>query len=175
MSANLGLGRGRRLACVFACAGFASCGGSSPMPTAQPSPSPTAPKFDAVFVGSTPAPGGVLLLSPPNDTPVALSVTFSVTVPQGQAGYYAWTTAIQAAHPVGSGYIVPVVTSAAQFVTLAAGTQTITFTSFHTTNAICSGGSSPPASLSLDIEVRGAAPDPVLGKKFDVTHGLKCQ
>ena len=156
---------------------ISACGSS---PSAPPAPVTLPQSFDVQLVSSAPAAGGTLELAPPNDTPVSLSVTFSVTVPPAQAGTYFWTTAVQAPQPPGTGFVVPVVTTTPfQEVTLGAGTQTLSMTTFHTTNAVCySPTDMPPVSTSLDIEIKtlaavGAAP--FFGKKFPVTFALRCR
>lgn len=144
--------------------------------------SPVGPQtFDVSFVGSSPSPGGTLLLAAPNDTPVSLSITLSVGVPAAQAGTYNWNTAVQAVQPPGSP-VVPVVTSAFQPVTLAAGVQNIMLTQFHTTNAICyDAARSARVSTSVDIDVRvpsagvGQQGNQVLGKQFNVAYTLQCR
>jgi len=83
--------------------------GSSPAAPVAPAASP--PTFDVLLVSSVPATGGTLDLASPNDTPVSLSVIFSVTVPPGQAGTCFWTTAVQAPQAPGTGFVVPVVTT----------------------------------------------------------------
>ena len=156
---------------------LAACG-SDPVTPPAPSPSPVA--FDVQLASSVPAAGGTLELASPNDTPVALAVTFSVTVPPSQAGAYFWTTAVQAGQPPNTGFIVPVVTTRPFVpVTLSAGTQNVSFGEFHTTNAVCSNANSrPTVSTSLDIEIKtlasfGAAP--FFGKRFPVTFALRCR
>jgi hypothetical protein len=143
--------------------------------------SPVGPQtFDVSFVDSSPAPGGTLQLVPPNNTPVALSITFSVSVPAAQAGTYNWNTAVQA-QPPGSP-VVPIVTSAFHPVTLAAGVQNIMLTQFHTTNAICyDADRSAKVSTSVDIDVRLPSAgvlqmgSQVLGKRFNVAYTLQCR
>lgn len=170
----------RRLVASAAATLALACGGSSGSGPAPASPSGPL-SFDATFASSSPAPGGTLLLGAPNDTPVSLSVTFSVSVPVGKAGSYNWNTAVQAVQPPDSP-IVPVVTSAFRPVNLAAGIQTVTLSDFHTTNAICYDRSrSASASTTLDIDVRtpsagvGQAGAQVLGKQFSVVYVLQCK
>jgi len=157
--------------------GLAACG-SGPAAPSAPVPSPSS--FDVLLVNSAPPAGATLELARPNDTPVSLSVIFSVTVPPSQAGNYFWTTAMQAPQPPGTGFVVPVVTTSPfQPVTLVAGTQNVTMQTFHTTNAVCYAANEMPAmSTSLDIEIKtlasyGAAP--FFGKKFPVTFALHCR
>lgn len=158
---------------AFGCGG--NSGGMAPT-------SPMGPQtFDVSFGSSSPAAGGTLLLAAPNDTPVMLSITLSVSAPAAQAGTYNWNTVVQAVQPPGSP-IVPVVTSGFQAVTLAAGVQNITLTQFHTTNAICSDPDrSARVSTSVDIDVRlpsagvGQQGNQVLGKQFNVTYALQCR
>jgi hypothetical protein len=136
--------------------------------------------FDVSYVRSAPAAGGTLLLRGPNDSPVSLSVTFSVAVPSGQQGTYQWNTALQAGHPVGTGFVVPVVNTGFQQVTVGSGVQEITLTRFRTTNAVCVDARSPSVTLSLDVDVRkgdaslGQQAPQVLGKQFGVTWTLEC-
>jgi hypothetical protein len=158
-----------------------SCGGSSGSPAAAPTPPIWPPDFDVTFGGSSPPPGGTLVLTPPNNTPVALSVTFSVSVPLSYAGTVNWNTAVQAVQPLGW-TIVPVVTSAFRPVTLAPGVHTLTLTDFHTTNAICYNlDESARVSTSLDIDVRDPSAgvrqrgSQLLGKRFEVAYTLECQ
>jgi len=158
-----------------------ACGGgySSPPPTAPPSSQPSA--FDVSFVGSTPAPGSPLRLSGPNDTPVALSVTFSVSVPAGRQGAHQWNTAVQAEQPAGTGFFVPIATTAFRSVTLEAGVHELVVSDFHTTNAICIDLRRPTQTLGLDIDVRAAGASlgqggpQVLGKRFEVTWPVECE
>ncbi len=157
--------------------GLEACG-SAPAPPSAPVTSP--PTFDVHFVSSTPPAGATLDLASPNNTPVALSITFSVTVPPSQAGNYFWTTAVQAPQPPGTGFVVPVVTTSPfQPVTLGAGTQNITVQTFHTTNAVCyTPKDMPGMSTSLDIEIKALASfgaTPFFGKVFPVTFGLRCR
>lgn len=164
------------VACTAGCGGtYEDGGGLTPITPAGPQ------SFDVTFVRSAPAAGGTLMLSGPNDTPVSLSVTFSVAVPSGQQGTYQWNTALQAAHPVGTGFVVPVVNTAFQRVTLGTGVQEVTITGFRTTNAICIDPRTPAATLTLDVDVRTGdaslqqqAPQ-VLGKQFNVTYALQCE
>ncbi len=123
----------------------------------------------------------MLDLASPNDTPVSLSVTFSVTVPPGQAGDYLWVTAVQTINlypPID--YPVPVVTtSPIQVVTLAVGTQIVTMARFHTTNGLCDRVPVHPiqvgSSASLDIQLKTATSlTPFFGKQFPTTFGLRC-
>jgi hypothetical protein len=119
-------------------------------------------------------------LASPNDTPVSLSVSFSVTVPPGDAGDYLWITAVQTLNLYGVDYLVPVVTtSPVQVVTLAAGTQTVTMGTFHTTNGLCDQVRAHPVlvgtSTSLDVQLKTAtALTPFFGKRFPTTFGLRC-
>jgi hypothetical protein len=136
--------------------------------------------FDVQLASSVPAGGGTLELASPNDTPVPLTVSFSVTVPPAQAGAYFWTTAVQAGQPPGTGFVTPVVTTRPfEPVTLAAGTQNVSFAAFHTTNAVCYTASDrPPMSTSLDIELKTTASfgaPAFFGKKFPVTFVLHCR
>ena len=157
--------------------GLDACGSAPAAPSAPVTPPPV---FDVELVSSVPPAGATLDIASPNDTPVALSVTFAVTVPPGQAGNYFWTTAVQASQPPGSGFVVPVVTTSPfQPVTLVAGTQSITMQAFHTTNAVCySARDSPSMSTSLDIEIKSRASfgaTPFYGKVFPATFGLRCR
>jgi hypothetical protein len=118
-----------------------------------------------------------LLLARTNNEPVSLSVTFSVSVPEGQGGTYSWNTAVQADFPP----VVPVVTTAFRPVTLVPGVQNVTITQFHTTNAFCTNPLSARASSSLDVDIRAATASlaqggaQVLGKQFNVSFALQCQ
>jgi len=157
--------------------GLDACGSA---PAAPSAPGPTPVTFDVQLVSSAPPAGATLDLASPNDTPVSLSVTFSVTVPPSQPGNYFWTTAVQAPQPPGTGFVVPVVTtSPLQPVTLVAGTQSITMQAFHTTNAVCYTANDRPAmSTSLDIEIKTLASfgaTPFFGKKFPATFALRCR
>lgn len=145
---------------------------------AEPPHSPGGPtSFDVTLVSSVPAAGGTLILARTNNEPVALSVTFSVSVPISAAGSYNWNTAVQADYPP----VVPVVTTAFQAVTLAPGVQTVTITQFHTTNAYCGNPLAARASSSIDVDVRAATASlaqggaQVLGKRFDVSFALQCR
>ena len=167
-----------RMACsaglTAALTAISACGSSAAAP---PTPVASPPSFDVQLVSSVPAAGGTLDLASPNDTPVSLTVNFSVTVPPAQAGTYYWITAVRAGQPPGTGFVVPVVTTRPfESVTLAAGTQNVSTPMFHTTNAICYTPLNPPMSTSLDIEIKtlvGATP--FFGKRFPVTFVLRCR
>ena len=121
-----------------------------------------------------------LELASPNDTPVSLALRFSVTVPPGRAGNYFWTVAVQAAQPPGAGFVVPVVTTRAfEPVALIEGTNTVSLSDFHTTNAVCSTASDrPDMSTSLDMDIRTVASpggQAFFGKRFPVTFVLHCR
>jgi len=155
----------------------AACGSDSSVPSAPTQPS--TPTFDVQLAGSTPSSGATLDVASPNDTPVSLSVTFSVTVPPGEAGDYLWITAVQTNNLYGVDYLVPVVTtSPTQVVRLAAGTQTVTMAAFHTTNALCDGVPVHPflvgTSTSLDVQLKTATFAPFFGKRFATVFGLRC-
>ena len=157
--------------------GLDACGSA---PAAPSAPVVSPPTFDVQLVSSAPPAGATLDLASPNNTPVSLSVSFSVTVPPSQAGNYFWTTAVQAAQPPGTGFVVPVVTTSPfQPVTLVAGTQNITMQAFHTTNAVCyTANDMPGVSTSLDIEIKTLASfgaTPFFGKKFGASFGLRCR
>jgi hypothetical protein len=113
-------------------------------------------------------------------TPVSLSVTFSVTVPPGEAGDYLWVTAVEVSDGFGGIYpggIYPVVTTLpTQVVTLVEGTQNVTMEAFHTTNGVCYAVHSIHLgmSASLDIQLRTAAFAPFFGKRFPITFALYC-
>ncbi len=169
---------------VVAALSFACGGEEGTLPTAPSGPiTPQLPEaFDAEVVRATPAPGGTLLVSAPNGTPVALDIVFSVSVPAGRAGTYNWNTALQAAHPPGSGFVLPVVSTAFQPVPLVVGVQEVRVTAFHTTNAVCYNLTRTPAqTLTLDIDVRapgaslGQQQPQVLGKQFAAIWSLECQ
>ena len=159
-----------------------SCSDDSATPPSAPAGPEVPVAFDAELVRATPAPGEELWLSAPNDTPVALEIVFSVSVPEGRGDTYNWNTVLQAAQPPNSGFVVPVVTTGFQPVALVPGVREITVTAFKTTNAVCYNLVSTPAdTLTLDIDVRAAgaslgqlAPQ-VMGKQFAVTWPLRCQ
>jgi len=169
----------RGLCGTLVIAAMSGCG-SNPIFQPSPSPTPSPVVFDVQYTASTPASGGTLDLSAPNETPVALSVTFSVSVPPGQGGTYYWTTAIQAMQPPAAGVVVPVVRNKPlQPMTLAAGTQSVTISEFYTTNAVCyTPADRPASSLSLDIQLKTVqsydAPA-VFGKQYPVTFSLRCR
>lgn len=157
---------------------LSACGSYSPAAVPAPSPSPVT--FDVQLASSLPAGGGTLELASPNDTAVVLTLNFSVTVPAAQAGAYFWTTAVEAGQPPGTGSVVPVVTSRPfEPVTLVGGPQTVTFSAFHTTNAVCSSANTlPTMSTSLDIELKTTASfgaPAFFGKRFPVTFVLHCR
>jgi hypothetical protein len=162
-----------------------ACGGGnegSPAPPTAPATPQVPLAWDAEIVRAAPAPGGILWLSAPNETPVDLEVVFSVSVPAGQAGTHNWNTVLQAAHPPGTGWVVPVVTTAFQEVALEVGVQEVTVTGFKTTNAVCYNlASTPAATQSLDIDVRapgapiGQRQPQVMGKQLEATWELRCR
>ena len=75
----------------------------------------------------------------------------------------------------------PVVTTAFQPVTLVPGTQSVTITQFHTTNAYCGFPLAARASSTIDVDIRAATASlaqggaQVLGKKFNVSFALQCR
>ena len=167
-----------RVGMALAFAALAACGSYSP--AAAPAPSPSPVTFDVQLASSVPASGGTLELASPNDTPVSLALRFSVTVPPGRAGNYLWTVAVQAAQPPGTGFVVPVVTTRAfEPVALIEGTNTVSLSDFHTTNAVCSTASDrPDMSTSLDMDIRTVASpggQAFFGKRFPVTFVLRCR
>jgi len=154
-------------------------GATSPTPPATPSPPPQ--EWDVSFVESDPPANGVLQLSAPNNTPVSLSVTFSVMVPEGQAGNYNWNTVLQVDLFGDPAFISPGVTTAFQLISLEEGTQLVTIDDFHTTNTTCYNPDTMPAtneSLDIDIRKEGASlgqnRPQVYGKRFDVSYTLSC-
>jgi len=169
----------RRAAVALPALALVTCGEEAERPTTTSPEGPVA--FDVSFVRSAPAPAGTLVLAAPNDTPVSFTVTFSVAVPRGQEGTYQWNTAVQAAHPAGTGFVVPVVTTAFRPVPLGAGVQEVTLSDFHTTNAICQDPRSPGTTQSLDVDVRLASASlaqggsQILGKRFEVSYALECR
>ena len=163
---------------ALAFAALAACGSYSP--AAAPAPSPSPVTFDVQLASSVPAAGGTLELASPNDTPVSLALRFSVTVPPGRAGAYFWTVAVQANQPPGQGFVVPVVTTRAfEPVTLIEGTNTVSLSAFHTTNAVCYPAvERPDMSTSLDLDIRTVSSpggQAFFGKKFPVTFVLHCR
>jgi hypothetical protein len=159
---------------------YADCR-SGPDSPSELTPTPQPPIFDVQLVSTTPSSGATLDLASPNDTPVSLSVTFSVTVPPSQAGDYLWVTAVQTLnlYPPAD-YPIPVVTtSPTQTIALAVGTQIVTMTTFHTTNGLCDQVRAHPilvgTSASLDIQLKTATSiTPFFGKQFPTTFGLRC-
>ena len=174
----MGIRVAARLGLAPALVALAACGSYSP--AAAPAPSPSPVSFDVQLASSVPAAGGTLELASPNDTPVALDLRFSVSVPPGRGGAYFWTVAVQAAQPPGTGFVVPVVTTRAfEPVTLVEGTNTVSLSAFHTTNAVCSTANDrPEMSTSLDLDIRTVASPggpAFFGKRFPVTFVLHCR
>jgi hypothetical protein len=170
----------RRAVVAAACLAIAACGGEGPAtPPLGPPPTADPSLFEVQLVSVAPAAGAALQLSAPNNTPVTLQATFSITVGTGRPGTYYWTTAVQAADPLSQGRLMPVVTTAPHVpVALAPGSQTLVFSSFHTTNAVCYAGRPyAPVSASLDIEVKTSpsfSGPAFYGRQFPVSHALAC-
>lgn len=155
-----------------------SCGGDSP--PVMPASASELTAFDVALVGTVPAAGAALLVTPPNDRPVDLSVTFSVRVPRGSAGTYLWNTAVQAEQPLGFA-IVPIATTTFLQVPLVEGVQSVTIAGFRSTNAICiQPERTAAATTSLDVDLRppgsstGQIGTQVVGRRFPTTFKITC-
>ena len=128
------------------------CGAASP--PAMPVSATEITAFEVALVSTTPASGTPLVITPPNDRPVSLSVTFSVSVPRGRSGTYVWNTAVQAEQPLGFA-ILPIATTTFRQVPLVEGVQLVTLAGFQSTNAICVQLERTAASTtSLDVDIR---------------------
>lgn len=154
------------------------CGAASP--PAMPVSATEITAFEVALVSTTPASGAPLVITPPNDRPVSLSVTFSVSVPRGRSGTYVWNTAVQAEQPLGFA-ILPIATTTFRQVPLVEGVQLVTLAGFQSTNAICIQLERTAASTtSLDVDIRPPGWLPaqggtqVVGKKFPVTFRITC-
>ena len=75
--------------------------------------------------------------------------------------------------------LVVVTTRAFEPVNLVEGTNTVSLSAFHTTNAVCSNANNrPDTSTSLDMDIRTVASpggQAFLGKRFPVTFVLHCR